>query len=220
MFEATTQGFWAKLTGKSLVPLRRGVLTMSSDNEAKSNSPCLQNFKLYETRSNFYMVGWEKSRSIWRILKIDRREPSELNILEDSTTYSEVECTDLLRRVHEGNKSTGGLKFVTMCYGIIGFIKFLGPYYMLLITKRRKIGTICGHAIYAITKREMIPIPNSTIRANIGYSKNENRSFVNSACKCEMYLVLLRRLMLSKFGNTYIHLYRRILSSSVVVLSV
>ncbi|KAG5538021.1 hypothetical protein RHGRI_025193 [Rhododendron griersonianum] len=148
---------------------------MASDNEAKSSSPCLKNFKLYETSSNFYMIGWEKSRKIWRVLKIDRLEPSELNILEDSATYSEVECSDLLRRVHEGNKSTGGLKFVTICYGIVGFIKFLGAYYMLLITKRRKIGTICGHAIYAITKKEMIPIPNSTIRANMGYSKNENR---------------------------------------------
>ncbi|KAI8544752.1 hypothetical protein RHMOL_Rhmol08G0319300 [Rhododendron molle] len=148
---------------------------MASDNEAKSSSPCLKNFKLYETSSNFYMIGWEKSRKIWRVLKIDRLEPSELNILEDSATYSEVECSDLLRRVHEGNKSTGGLKFVTICYGVVGFIKFLGAYYMLLITKRRKIGTICGHAIYAISKKEMIPIPNSTIRANMGYSKNENR---------------------------------------------
>ncbi|XP_058226897.1 phosphoinositide phosphatase SAC2-like isoform X2 [Rhododendron vialii] len=148
---------------------------MASDNGAKSSSPCLKNFKLYETRSNFYMIGWEKSRKIWRVLKIDRLEPSELNILEDSATYSEVECSDLLRRVHEGNKSTGGLKFVTIYYGIVGFIKFLGAYYMLLITKRRKIGTISGHAIYAITKKEMIPIPHSTIRANMGYSKNENR---------------------------------------------
>lgn len=76
---------------------------------------------------------------------------------------------------------------------ILGFIKFLGPYYMLLITKRRKIGAICGHSIYAITKSEMIPIPNSTVRSNMAYSKNENRSFVHSACKCKMSFVLLQR---------------------------
>ncbi|KAL6956178.1 suppressor of actin mutation [Sarracenia purpurea var. burkii] len=166
---------------------------MASDNEqqawieeeAKPDILCLQKFMLYETRSNFYIIGRDKKRNTWRVLKIDRLEPSELSILEDSTTYSEIECSDLLRRIHEGNKSMGGLKFVTTCYGIIGFIKFLGPYYMLLITKRRKIGTICGHAVYAITKTEMIPIPNSTVRSNMGYSKNENRSFVNSPCKCK-----------------------------------
>ncbi|KAF5931689.1 hypothetical protein HYC85_027860 [Camellia sinensis] len=145
------------------------------EEEAKTNGPFLQKFRLYETRANFYMIGWDKSRNIWRVLKLDRLEPCELNILEDSTAYSEIECCDLLRRIHEGNKSTGGLKFVTTCYGIVGFVKFLGPYYMLLITKRRKIGTICGHAVYAISKSEMIPVPNSTVQSNMDYSKNENR---------------------------------------------
>lgn len=59
---------------------------------------------------------------------------------------------------------------------------------MLLITKRKKIGEIGGHKIYAITKREMIPIPNPTVRTFMAHSKNENRSFVNSACRCNMSL--------------------------------
>ncbi|KAJ1418771.1 SAC domain [Sesbania bispinosa] len=136
---------------------------------------CMQKFRLYETRSNFYMIGRDKSRTYWRVLKIDRLDPSELNLREDSTTYTESECSDLLRRIHEGNKATGGLKFVTTCYGIVGFIKFLGPYYMLLITKRRQIGAIGGHTVYAVSKTEMIPLPNSSVRSNIINSKIENR---------------------------------------------
>lgn len=66
------------------------------------------------------MVGRNKSRTYWRVLKIDRMEPLELNVCEDPTTYTERECSDLLRRIHEGNMSTGGLKFVTTCYGVIG----------------------------------------------------------------------------------------------------
>ncbi|KAF7813987.1 phosphoinositide phosphatase SAC2-like isoform X2 [Senna tora] len=142
---------------------------------ADLKSSYMQKFRLYETRSKFYMIGRDKNRTFWRVLKIDRLEPSELNISEDSTVYSEIECCDLLRRIHEGNKSTGGLKFVTTCYGIIGFIKFLEPYYMLLITKRRKIGTICGHTIYAITKSEMISVPHPTVRSKMAYSNDENR---------------------------------------------
>ncbi|CAN4085122.1 unnamed protein product [Withania somnifera] len=121
------------------------------------------------------MVGRDKTRTSWKVLKIDRLEPSDLIMYEDSAIYSELECFDLLKRIHEGNKSTGGLKFVSTCYGIIGFVKFLGPYHMLLITKRRKIGLICGHAVYAITKSEIFPIPNSTVLSNMAYSKNENR---------------------------------------------
>ncbi|KAK3013611.1 hypothetical protein RJ639_009314 [Escallonia herrerae] len=116
------------------------------------------------------MVGMDESRTYWRVLKIDRLEPSVLNICEDSTTYTERECSDLLTRVHEGNKPTGGLTFVTTCYGIVGFVKFLGPYYMLLITERQQIGAICGHTVYAISKSEMIALPNSVV-----WSKNEDR---------------------------------------------
>ncbi|XP_062087911.1 phosphoinositide phosphatase SAC2-like [Humulus lupulus] len=135
----------------------------------------LKKFKLYETPSNFYMIGRDKSRTRWRVLKIDRLEPSELKIFEDATTYSENDCYDLLRRLHEGNKAIGGLKLIAICYGIIGFVRFLGPYYMLVITKRRKLGTICGHTIYGISKSKMIPVPNSTVRSNLPYSKDENR---------------------------------------------
>ncbi|KAK4565016.1 hypothetical protein RGQ29_006889 [Quercus rubra] len=142
---------------------------------APSSNACMQKFRLYETRSNFYMIGRDKGRTYWRVLKIDRLDPCELNIREDSTTYTEGECSDLLRRIHEGNKSTGGLKFVTTCYGIVGFIKFLGPYYMLLITKRRQIGAICGHTVYAVSKSELIPFLNSTEGSSIANSRNENR---------------------------------------------
>ncbi|XP_060172346.1 phosphoinositide phosphatase SAC3-like [Lycium barbarum] len=135
----------------------------------------MQKFRLYQTLSKFYIIGRDKSRTYWRVLKIDRMEPSELNIREDSATYTERECSDLLRRIHEGNKSTGGLKFVSTCYGIVGFINFLGPYYMLLITKRRQIGAICGHAVYAITKSEMIPVPNAATRSKMVNYSSENR---------------------------------------------
>ncbi|MBA0699919.1 hypothetical protein Goari_001515 [Gossypium aridum] len=100
-------------------------------------STYMQKFRLYETLSNFYMIGRNKSRTYWRVLKIDRLDPSELNIREDSTIYTESECSELLRRVHEGNISTGGLKFVTTCYGIV------------------------------VLKSEMIPLPNSTVNSSI-----------------------------------------------------
>ncbi|XP_021749994.1 phosphoinositide phosphatase SAC3-like [Chenopodium quinoa] len=136
---------------------------------------CMHKFRLYETRSKFYMIGRDKSRTYWRVLTIDRSEPCELNIHEDPTTYTESECNEILKRIHEGNKSIGGLKFVTTCYGIVGFVKFLGPYYMLLITQRRKIGSICGHMIYAISKSEIIALPDSAEQSHMTNSRNEYR---------------------------------------------
>ena len=71
---------------------------------------------------------------------------------------------------------------------------------MLLITKRRKIGAIGGHAIYTITKSEMFPIPNSTVLSNMALSKNENRCFDHSTCKCTIVMLLKETLEIN-FGT-------------------
>ncbi|WOK97567.1 phosphoinositide phosphatase SAC3-like [Canna indica] len=154
---------------------RETACQASAGTGAVDGSGYLQKFRLYQTPSKFYMVGTDKNRTQWRMLTIDRLEASELIIHEDPTVYSENECHDLLTQAHEENILAGGLRFVTKCYGIAGFVKFLGPYYMLLITKRRKIGTICGHTIYAVSKSEMIAVPNSVVRSSMTYSKDENR---------------------------------------------
>ena len=81
------------------------------------------------------MIGRDKNRTYWRVLKIDKLESSELNIREDSTVYAERECSELLRRIHEGNKATGGLKFVTTCYGIVGMLNL---FMVLILWKNKK----------------------------------------------------------------------------------
>lgn len=47
--------------------------------------------------------------NIHRVLKIDRTNLNALNVVEDSTSYDEIELHQLLRMVKDGNKSQGGL---------------------------------------------------------------------------------------------------------------
>ena len=54
------------------------------------------------------------------MLKIDRSEPSELNISEDPVVYSLQEIRNLRQRIAEGNRATGGLNPVTKAFGIAG----------------------------------------------------------------------------------------------------
>ncbi|XP_051204417.1 phosphoinositide phosphatase SAC3 [Lolium perenne] len=136
---------------------------------------CLESFELYQADSTFYILGTNTDKTLWRLLKIDRMEPSELNIDEDCTMYSQSEYLDLLKVLDEEHRSTGGVNFVTNCCGIIGFIKFLGPYYMLIITEQRKIGAMFGHPVYQVTKTAMIEVSNSKTRPTLFNSKDENR---------------------------------------------
>lgn len=83
----------------------------------------------------FYIVGRDKKKQHWQVLKIDRSEPSELSILEDPAIYTETEMKLLLARVDEGNRSTGGLNLVTPAYGIVGTCSFqLHEYWSLHLT--------------------------------------------------------------------------------------
>jgi len=47
----------------------------------------------------------------------------------------------------------GGLKPLVKAYGIVGFIRFLDCYYLTLITRRSKVGSIGGNGIYTIKVR-------------------------------------------------------------------
>ncbi|XP_052158492.1 phosphoinositide phosphatase SAC3-like [Oryza glaberrima] len=143
--------------------------------EVEAGGCLLQSFELYEAESKFYILGTNTDKTSWKLLKIDRIEPSELNIDESSTVYSHSGYLDLLKVLDEDHRSTGGVKFVTKCFGIIGFIKFLGPYYMLIITEQRKIGAIFGHPVYQVTRTAMIELSNSESRAKFLNSKDEDR---------------------------------------------
>lgn len=146
-----------------------------NDAEADPNSHSLEKFRLYETKARFYLIGSDREKRHFRVLKIDRMEPSDLNISEDPVVYSPQEVKSLLQRIAEGNRATGGLTFVAKVYGIAGCIKFLEPYYLILVTKRCQIGCICGHAIYSIDESQLITIPHASVMTDVAHSKTELR---------------------------------------------
>ncbi|GAB0138031.1 hypothetical protein EsDP_00006278 [Epichloe bromicola] len=119
----------------------------------------MHKFSLYETASRYYVVGVDVSEERYRILKIDRSaEGAELNMTDDKIAYSLKEINQLLDTIDDGNRGTGGIKLRCTTWGIIGFIKFTGPYYMLLITKKSTVAMVGGHYIYQVEGTELIPL--------------------------------------------------------------
>ncbi|KAL1961124.1 hypothetical protein VTO42DRAFT_3069 [Malbranchea cinnamomea] len=131
----------------------------------------MHKFTLYETATKFYLVGMDLLDRRFRILKIDRTsDTNDLVLSEDDTVYTKKEMNQLLDAVDDGNKSSGGLKLRCSAWGLLGFIRFTGTYYMLLITKRSQVAMIGGHYIYQIDGTELIPL----ISPNRAKSKTEN----------------------------------------------
>ncbi|KKK19164.1 hypothetical protein P175DRAFT_0487572 [Aspergillus ochraceoroseus IBT 24754] len=122
----------------------------------------MHKFSLYETATWFYLVGMDLSDTRFRILKIDRTsETDDLNIVEDDIVYTKREMSQLLDAIDDGNKSSGGLKLKCSAWALLGFIRFTGAYYMLMVTKRSQIALLGGHYMYKIDGTELISLTSS-----------------------------------------------------------
>lgn len=123
----------------------------------------MHKFSLYETASRFYLVGGDIVDQKFRILKIDRTvDLGDLSISEDGIVYTKTEMNQLLNTVDDGNKSSGGLKLRCSTWGLLGFIRFTGAYYMLIITKRSQVAIIGGHYIYQVDGTDLVSLTTTT----------------------------------------------------------
>ena len=103
---------------------------------------CTQKIKVYETKTRFFLVGSNSSQTRFRVLKIDRTEPTEINVIDDKVEYNAREIRQLLHMIDVGNrpkslksyeKGSFGLTHRCTAYGILGFIRFLEGHYIILI---------------------------------------------------------------------------------------
>ncbi|KAJ1208829.1 hypothetical protein NDU88_004212 [Pleurodeles waltl] len=130
----------------------------------------VQKLVLYETRARYFLVGSNHAETKYRVLKIDRTEPKDLVVIDDKHVYTQQEVRELLGRLDLGNrtkmgqKGASGLSRAVSAFGVVGFVRFLEGYYIVLITKRRKMADIGGHAVYKIEDTTMIYIPNDSVR--------------------------------------------------------
>ncbi|KAM3478096.1 hypothetical protein MY5147_002383 [Beauveria neobassiana] len=136
----------------------------ASNNEDEPTSDRLlykmHKFSLYETASRYYVVGVDVSERRYRILKIDRTTEGgeEPSMTDDKIVYTLKEMNQLLDTIDDGNKGTGGIKLRCTMWGLLGFIRFTGCYYMLLITKKSTVAMVGGHYIYQVEGTELIPL--------------------------------------------------------------
>ncbi|KAI8849108.1 SacI homology domain-containing protein [Chytridium lagenaria] len=124
----------------------------------------MNKFTLYETKTRLYMVGSNQNEDTYRILKIDRTDTEEVNVTDDEIVYSKQDMMDLLAMIENGNKSSGGLARVAPCFGIVGFVRFLEGFYIILITKRSAVALIGGHYIYHIDDTLLVPVTSPTAK--------------------------------------------------------
>ncbi|KAI0131978.1 SacI homology domain-containing protein [Xylariales sp. AK1849] len=156
------------------------VRTRSPDSASREDTPAederslarlshkMHKFTLYETASRYYIVGGDVTEKRYRILKIDRStHDSDLSITDDKIVYNQKEMNSLLDTIDDGNKATGGIKQRCTAWGLLGFVKFTGPYYMLLITKKSTVAMIGGHYVYQVDGTELIALTPAKYKPDV-----------------------------------------------------
>ena len=139
----------------------------------------VQRIALYTTQSRYYLVGSNNTQTAFKVLKIDRTE-DELSIIDDRVEYNYQEIRELLLRIDHGNRtksdSTGITKTVSS-FGLLGFVRFLHGYYLILIIKRRKVASIGYHTIYKVEDTKLVYIPNEQPREFVSDEARYVRAF-------------------------------------------
>ena len=157
---ATAKSFPRSTSPASAAQRNRGAIYQKVGEEGVCK---MHRFSLYETASRYYLVGGDVVDRKFRILKIDRTADSgDLSIAEDDIVYTKKEMNQLLNTVDDGNKASGGLKLKCSNWGLLGFIRFTGAFYMLVITKRSQVAMIGGHYIYQVDGTELVSLTMSS----------------------------------------------------------
>lgn len=67
-------------------------------------------------------MGSNNTQTRFRVLKIDRTEPKDLEIYDDKVEYSAEEIGDLVNMIESGNRKSGssGISRYISAFGIVG----------------------------------------------------------------------------------------------------
>ena len=55
---------------------------------------------------------------------------------------------------------------VKLAHGILGFVRFLKGFYIIMIKEKKKVGKIGQHSIYQVKDIQMVPLFRATSNAN------------------------------------------------------
>ncbi|XGW20591.1 hypothetical protein V3C99_003965 [Haemonchus contortus] len=135
----------------------------------------LRRVTVYETASRFYLVGCDASGMRFKVLKIDRIDSKALLTGEPESDYSKDEILELLATITEGSSvvyrsssgsnsksnrkgSPGLIERISNAFGILGVVRFVEGYYMIIVTKANIIASFGYHSIYKIAEVAMISL--------------------------------------------------------------
>lgn len=144
----------------SQINFAKQSLSADTPKQRKTTKFILSKYTIYETKERMYIVGSNKRETMFRILEIDLSVPQDkLSVLEDNVFFTRSEIMNVLAGLEEASEE--GLNKKLTGYGLLGFIRFTGCYYLIVVTKCSQVAVLAGHSIFHIDGTELVPISNN-----------------------------------------------------------
>uniref|UniRef100_A0A7E5A0L7 SAC domain-containing protein n=1 Tax=Panagrellus redivivus TaxID=6233 RepID=A0A7E5A0L7_PANRE len=123
---------------------------------------------IYETPSHFYIIGTDAAKLKYSVLKLDRNTPNSFTIGEPNHEYTKKDVDEMLSTISSSSvvatrRGAGGsnalLQTIKSAFGIIGAVRFLEGYHLIVVTRAKAIALLGHHEIYKIEEVQSIYIP-------------------------------------------------------------
>lgn len=120
-----------------------------------------QRYHLYRKRKYIYVLGIDKIDQECSILRINTGT-NDLELSDGEEIFPLREKDARLRAIAGPE---GGLPEIATASGIVGFVRFLQGYYLILITRHRKLGQIGHHYVSCIEGTFMVQLFNDAVKS-------------------------------------------------------
>ena len=133
----------------------------------------IRRFVLYEAEDSncFFLTGSDKCfKNIYELIVKKFDDTKQDYTLKDILIENKQEFdsyTYVTRHTPSRTKKYGHCKLIVgKAYLVLGFIRFLKGYYIVLVTKRKRVAKIMRHSIYTIKEMKLVPLFNKTNEEN------------------------------------------------------
>ena len=145
----------------------------------------LRKFKLIDVGDFFVLIGTDKLTKVANIIKLhkvpdSRRSVSLKDIVQEGAQALGPRQMDKFMTELQNKHRT--FRPVVKAYAIMGFIRFLKGYYIIMVTKRKRIAKLEQHSLYQVSKIELVPL----FTATQDLYRDEENNFVNLFTQFEM----------------------------------
>ena len=140
----------------------------------------IRQFKVEHTDDFFFVTGTDKCFRRFYVLTIRKVEDTKQGyslkdiLIENRREYDNSSYMEHLQS-RKDRCGMIGLPIVKKAYGILGFIRFLKGYYLVLVTKRQRVAKILRHSIYTIKDIQLLPLFTNTSSQN----KEDEAKYLN-----------------------------------------